>query len=188
MGGNRLGGIQSRTDPDIKLFTKQKKSIIVIKSNQNNCLLRAIAIGIKVNERSPRLPNKRKRTKNLHLDRASVQTRELQHLITLLKSDPSIPQGALQPILAGGASSKRLPTSAHDNSSTGSLHYQTAQNSPASSKPLDLEKLEFLSQSQVLKNFCLSVYDSNFMGTFLKCYNQEAQQKIDLLYDAHSDM
>ena len=59
MGGNRLGGIQSRTVPDIKLFTKQKKSIIVIKSDQNDCLLRAIAIGIKVKERSPRPPSKR---------------------------------------------------------------------------------------------------------------------------------
>ena len=63
MGGNRLGGIQSRTVPDIKLFTKQKKSIIVIKSDQNDCLLRAIAIGIKVKERSARPPNKKKRQK-----------------------------------------------------------------------------------------------------------------------------
>ena len=73
MGGNRLRGIQSRTVPDIKLFTKQKKSISVIKSDQNDCLLRAIATGIKVKERSPRPPNKRKTTKNLHLDRASVK-------------------------------------------------------------------------------------------------------------------
>ena len=122
----------------------------------------------------------------MHLDRASVQTREMQHLITLLKSDPSIPQDELQTILAGGASSKRLPTSAFDDSSTGLLHYQTARTSPASGKPLALQDLEFLSQSQVLKDFCLSVYDSNFMGTFLKCYNQEAQQNTDFLYDAQN--
>ena len=184
MGGNRLGGIQSWTVPDIKLFTKQKKSIIVIKSDQNDCLLRVIALGIKVEERSPRLPNKRKTTKNLHLDRASVQMREMQHLITLLKSDPNNPQDELQAILARGASSKRLPASAYDDSSTGLLHYQTAQTSPTSGKPLALQDSEFLSQSQVLQDFSLSVYGSIFMGTLLKCYNQEAQQIIDLLNDA----
>ena len=109
----------------------------------------------------------------------------MQHLITLLKSDPSIPQDELQAILAGGASSKRLPFSAYDDS-TGLLYYQTVQTSPASGKPLALQDLEFLSQSQVLKDFCISVFNSNFMGTFLKCYNHEAQQNIDLLYDAQN--
>ena len=66
----------------------------------------------------------------------------MQHLITLLKSDPSIPQNELQAILSGGASSKRLPFSAYDDS-TGLLHYQTVQTSPASGKPLALQDLGF---------------------------------------------
>ena len=183
MGGKRLGGIQSRTVPDIKLFTKQKKSIIVIKSERNDCLLKAIAIGIKVNERSSQSTNRGKTRMKLHLDRASVQMREMQHLITLLKSDPTICQDILQSILGSNDSSGRRSLFPHGNSSDDSLPYDQTV---ASGEPLVLQDLEFLSQSQILKDFCLSVYDSNFMGAFLKCYNQEALQNIDFLYDAQN--
>ena len=52
MGRKRIRGIQSRTVPDIKLFTKQKKSVIVIKSFKNDCLIKALAIGKKVCQRA----------------------------------------------------------------------------------------------------------------------------------------
>ena len=52
MGGKRIGGIQSRTVPDIKLFTKQKKSGIVINSFKNDCLIKALTIGKKVCQRA----------------------------------------------------------------------------------------------------------------------------------------
>ena len=52
MSGKRIGGIQSRTFPNIKLFMKQKKSVIVTKSFKNDCLIKALGIGKKVCQRA----------------------------------------------------------------------------------------------------------------------------------------
>ena len=53
MGGYRLGGIQNRTVSDICSFAKQEKSIITIRdtSDSNDCLLRALAVGVVVVEK-----------------------------------------------------------------------------------------------------------------------------------------
>ena len=53
MGSYKLGGIQNRTVPNICSFAKQKKSIITIRdtSDSNDCLLRAFAVGVALNER-----------------------------------------------------------------------------------------------------------------------------------------
>ena len=84
MGGKRIGGIHNRMVPDIKLFNKQKKSVIVVKSDQNECLMKALAIALKVEERSS---SKSASKTNLHLDRASVQTREMQLLMQKMAAE-----------------------------------------------------------------------------------------------------
>ena len=89
MGGKRFGGIQSQTVPDIKLFTKQKKSVIVIKSFKNDCLIKALAIGKKVCQRAIVEPLTENSKKNLHLDWTSTQMREMQILLRALEEDPS---------------------------------------------------------------------------------------------------
>ena len=176
MGGKRIGGIHSRTVPDIKLFTKQKKSIIVIKSEQNDCLMRAIAIGLKITERVSTSSSSvaasgssKKPKKNLHLDRTSTQTKEMQQIVRLLKTDPQFQEAQMS------------------SSHIFSLDYPCTSlrsGTQTYSKPLLLQDLEVLAKTNLLRDFCISVYDSNFMGTFLKCYNPTAQKHIDLLYDA----
>ena len=95
MGGKRIGGIQSRTVPDIKLFTKQKKSVIVIKSFKNDCLIKALAIGKKVCHRAIVEPLAKNSNKNHHMDRASTQMRKMQILLRALEKDPSFDQDRL---------------------------------------------------------------------------------------------
>ena len=51
-------------------------------------------------------------------------------------------------------------------------------------KPFLLHDLHYLSSTNILSKFCISVFDSNFMGAFLKCYNSNAVHQIDLLYAA----
>ena len=95
MGGKRIGGIQSRTVHDIKLFTKQKKSVTFIKSLKNDCLIKALAIGKKVCQRTIVEPLAKNSEKNLHLDRASTQMREMQILLRALEEDPSFDRDRL---------------------------------------------------------------------------------------------
>ena len=120
MGGTRFGDIQSRTVPDIKLFTKQKKSVIVIKSFKNDCLIKALAIGKKICQRAIVEPLAKISKKNLHLDRASTQMREMQILLRALEEDPSFDQDRLSVFgnskhehLAGNCS-EETPTSSTD--------------------------------------------------------------------------
>ena len=61
MGDKRIGVIQNRMFPDINLFTKQKKLSIVIKRENNDCLLKALAIGIIIAEK----PSQKNQTKTL---------------------------------------------------------------------------------------------------------------------------
>ena len=86
MGGKRIGGIQNRMVPDIKLFTKQKKSIIAIKSENNDCLMKALALGIIIAEKH----TQKNQTKTLNLDRCSTQSRELNQLIIRLKASKEV--------------------------------------------------------------------------------------------------
>ena len=46
-----------------------------------------------------------------------------------------------------------------------------------------LVDLHYLSLTIILNKFCISNYDSYFMGAFMKCYNPNAVPHIDLLYD-----
>ena len=118
MGEKRIGGIQSRTVPDIKLFTKQKKSVIVIKIFKNDCLIEAFAIGKKICQRAIVEPLAKTSEKNLHLDRAPTQMREMQILLRALEEDPSFDQDRLsafgsskQEHLAGNCSEATLTSS-----------------------------------------------------------------------------
>ena len=181
MGGKRIGGIQSRTVPDIKLFTKQKKSVIVIKSFKNDCLIKALAIGKKVCQRAIVEPLAKNTKKNFHLDRASTQMREMQILMRALEEDPSFDEDRLsafgsskQELLEGNCSEATLTSSTDPFTSEQTLFIE----------PFFLDDLHYLSSTNILSKFCISVYDSNFMGAFLKCYNPNAVHHIDFFYDA----
>ena len=80
MGGYKLGGIQNRTVPDICSFAKQKKSNITIRdsSDSNDCLLRALAVGVALIERKDSGCYK-------HLSRVESQTAEKKQLLYHLK-------------------------------------------------------------------------------------------------------
>ena len=80
MGGYKLGGIQNRTVPDICSFAKQKKSITTIRktSDSNDCLLRALAVGVTLVEGKDSGPYR-------YLSRVESQTAEKKQLLYRLK-------------------------------------------------------------------------------------------------------
>ena len=80
MGGYELGGIQNRTVPDICSFAKQKMSITTIRdtNDSNDCLLRALAVGVALVERKDSGRYK-------HLSRVESQTAEKKQLLYRLK-------------------------------------------------------------------------------------------------------
>ena len=169
MGGQRIGGIQNRIVPDIKLFKKQKKSVIAIKSDNNDCLMKAIAVGMFIAEK----PIQGKiQTKKLNLDRASTQSREMHQLMIRLRASNEIADSFFT----------SLPQTVEKRTSTNSSH---CEDDVTEQQPLALQHLDYLSTTSVLKHYCISLYDSNFMGTFLKCYNSHATKHIDLLYDSN---
>ena len=162
MGGKRIGGIQNRMVPDIKLFTKQKKSIIAIKSENNDCLMKALAIGIIIAEE----PAQKNQTKTLNLDRCSTQSRELNQLIIRLKASKEVSDSFLT----------CLPKTLENTCPISSNSSVIAWGNNIEQQPLALQHLDYLSTTSVLRPYCISVYDSNFMGAFLKCYNSHAKK------------
>ena len=134
----------------------------VIKSEQNECLLKALAIALKVEERSS---SKSTRKENLHLDRASVQTREMQRFMQRMKAEKNI------------ESSMNFSVSLSRNNTTpASVRSESTEEALSPAKPLVIQDFEYLATTSSLRHFCISVYDSNFMGTFLMCYNNTAEK------------
>ena len=151
MGGKRIGGIQSRTVPDIKLLMKQKKSVIVIKSFTNDCLIKVLAIGKKVCQRGIVEPLTKNSGKNLHLDRA--QMRERQNF-RKLEEEPSFDQAYLSTL----GSSKQVHLSGNCSEVTLTSSTDLFINEQTMfSKPFFLDDLHYLSSTNILNKFCISV-------------------------------
>ena len=53
-------------------------------------------------------------------------------------------------------------------------------------QPSALQHLDCLSTTSVLKLYCISVYDTNCKGAFLKHYSSLAKKHLDLLYDSNN--
>ena len=142
MGGYKLGGIQNRTVPDICSFAKQKKSIETIRdtSDSNDCLLRALAVGVALVERKDSGRYK-------HLSRVESQTVEEKQLLYRLKRFDGF------------------------DCESGSTNRCT------------MEDLTILASSSFLKQYMITLFDRNFMGVFIKNFNDGKDKHIDLLYD-----
>ena len=104
--------------------------------------------------------------------------REMQILLRASEEDPSFDPDRLsafssskQEHLAGNCSEATL-TSSTDPFTSEKLLF---------SKPFFLDDLHYLSPTNILSKFCIAMYDSNFMGAFLKCYNPNAVHHIDIL-------
>ena len=142
MGGYKLGGIQNRTVPDICSFAKQKKSIITIRdtSDSNDCLLRALAVGVALVERKDSGRYK-------HLSRVESQTAEKKQLLYRPKRFDGF------------------------DCESGSTNRCTT------------EDLTIWACSSFLKQYMITLFDRNFMGVFIKSFNDGKDKHFDLLYD-----
>ena len=114
MGGYKLRGIQYRTVTHICSFAKQKKSIKTIRDpiDSNDCMLRALAIGVALVERKDSGRHK-------HLSRVESQTTEKEQLLYRLKrfdgfdcESGSTNHGIMEdlPVLAGSSFLKQYIT------------------------------------------------------------------------------
>ena len=107
--------------------------------------------------------------------------REMQISLRALEEDPSFGQDRLS--FFGSSKHEHLAGNCSEATLTSSTDPFTSEQT-LFSKPFFLDDLHYLSSTNILSKFCISVYDSNFMGAFLKCYNPNAVHHIDLLYDA----
>ena len=162
IGGKRIGGIHNRVVPDIQCFTKQKKSIITIHvaDDENDCPLKALALG-----RVLHAKKEGKVKKNTNFYKASYQRSEMANFIEELRADEYL------------QNSSTVSQLVNNHQSTNSCGFSAKRRST-------LADLEELCKSKALEQFCLSVYDRNFLGTFLKSYNSQSEKHIDLLYDS----
>ena len=106
--------------------------------------------------------------------------REMQILLRALQEDPSFDLDRLNAL--GSSKHEHLAGNCSEATLTSSTDPFTSEQT--FSKPRFLDDLHYLSSTIILSKFCISVYDSNFMGAFLKCYNPNAVHHIDLLSDA----
>ena len=167
MGGKKIGGIDNRMVPDIKCFKKQKKAVISIHSASEtpDCLLRGLAVGMALLKRN----NSKQKS---HLYRESAQKTEKNHLLHSLRTDKTFDIHKIKPNL------QALFDPFADT------HLEV--NNYSISK-LGLEELQYICECETLAEFCVSLYDCNFMGAFLKSFNQQSDKHIDLLYDSQTN-
>ena len=152
MGGKRIRGIQSRTVPDIKLFTKQMKSVNVIKIVKNDCLIKTLAIGKKIFQRAIIELSANSSKKIIHLARAWMQMLEMQNILQALRKDPSFAQDRLS---AFGSSEQALFSGNYSESKLTKSTDSFTSEQTSFSKVFFLDDLRYLSSTIIFTNFCL---------------------------------
>ena len=143
MGGKKIGGIVNRSVPDLYTFLSAKRSVITIKSQNNDCLIRALAVGLAISKASAEDKKQKRWTE-------SIQTAEVKQLLFRLKQFKEL---------------------------------KIFQNT---GDKLTLEDLSSIAATPVFNNVNITIYDRNFMGVYLKSFNDHKELHVDLLYDRES--
>ena len=143
MGGKKIGGIENRSVPDLYTFLSAKRSVITIKLQNNDCLIRALAVGLAISNASAEDKKQKRWTE-------SIQTAEVKQLLFRLKQFKEL---------------------------------KIFQNT---GDKLTLEDLSSIAATPVFNNVNITIYDRNFMGVYLKSFNDHKELHVDLLYDRES--